>query len=63
MKRPTFDDIRAERDRFIGPPEPYPVPKLIPASDKAKLRELLDRLLAENIAQGTAAHLNRASER
>lgn len=61
-KRPTINDIRAELDRFIGPPEPYQVPKLIPVSEKARLQKVLDRRLAEDIARRTDAQLRRTSE-
>ncbi|MCK8463204.1 hypothetical protein MUY35_05005 [Aliiroseovarius sp. S1339] len=61
-KRSTFDDIRAERDQFIGPPEPYHVPKFTPPADKAKLRKILDLRLAETIARETAANRKPAAD-
>ena len=41
-KRPTFDELRAEADRFIGPPRPPKMKTRDPARIEAAARDWLE---------------------
>lgn len=62
-KRPTFDDMMEERNKFIGPPEPFNLPKLMPHADRAELRVTYDEKLAESIKAMTAADKKHQKDR
>lgn len=59
-ERPTFDDIMAERRRFIGPPRPPQIPKLTPVAQREKVYTMMLDNLVERIAAETAAHTDKS---
>ena len=54
-KRPTFDDLMAERFAFIGPPCPPQIPKLTPVANREAVYQMMLSDLIEKIAVETAA--------
>lgn len=54
-RRPTFDDIRDEQMRFIGPPAPPQIPKFTPKAERKVVRVmLLDEMAARMAAEASA---------
>lgn len=53
MKRPTFDDLQAERAAFIGPPPPPQIPKLTPVAERDAVYQMMLRDLKECISEET----------
>jgi hypothetical protein len=52
-RRPTFDDIREEQSRFIGPPAPPQIPKFTAKADREDVRKIMCDNLAERISNET----------
>lgn len=52
----THDDLREERQRFIGPPAPPQVPKFTPPHAREAVCAMILEDLAARIAADTAAH-------
>lgn len=55
-RRPTFDDIRDEQRRFIGPPAPPQIPKFTPKADREDVRKIMSDNLAERISDGDSVY-------
>lgn len=53
-RRPTFDDIRDEQRRFIGPPAPPQIPKFTPIAEREAVQAMLLDDLVARIAEGPA---------
>ena len=52
-RRPTFDELRDEAKRFIGPPEPPQIPKTTRIKDREAVRKAYLKSLANQILLGS----------
>lgn len=50
-RRPTFDDLRAERGNFIGPPAPPQIPKFTRVSERDAVYQMMLDDLTSRIAE------------
>jgi hypothetical protein len=55
-RRPTFEDIRDEQGRFIGPPTPPQIPKLTPEAEREAVEVMLLEDLAARVTAETSAY-------